>query len=332
MPSGAVAAPPSADLGAVVQFLSEIGSNLVTAANTLRAADSSAALSYRMMRVGLYQHIQELPPADASGKVKLAAPPAPLRAQLEKIFQHKNWAALLEETESALGRNRFWLDLHYMSAQALAGLGEGHAKALAELCRETAVLLKRFPALPTLSYPDGTPFASPAAKGWIESECLPSLGGGGGGMPMPSGVGAPAPVVVVQQGGGGADEIAAVVNEAKKLAAGAKLPDAIAMLSARLAQAGSAAARFRLRVGVGQSFLAAGQVAMARAVFEATEADVAHHQLEAWDPALAAASAEGLVSCYRALAKAGKPVPPEAGLLYDRVCRLDPAAALRLGA
>ncbi len=78
--------------------------------------------------------------------------------------------------------------------------------------------------------------------------------------------------------------------------------------------------------------LAANQAALAKGVFEGLEREIAAHGLEAWEPALAAASAEGLVLCYRALAKGGKPIPPEAGVLYDRVCRLDPAAALRIGA
>ena len=39
-----------------------------------------------------------------------------------------------------------------------------------------------------------------------------------------------------------------------------------------------------------------------------------------------------LLLSLRALAKAGRALPPEAALLYDRLCRLDPAAALRLGA
>ena len=85
-------------------------------------------------------------------------------------------------------------------------------------------------------------------------------------------------------------------------------------------------------IAIGQSFLAANQPAMARAVFEATEKEVAEHGLETWEPALASASAEGLVQSLRALAKGGKPLPPEAALLYDRVCRLDPTTALKLGA
>ena len=319
----------------MLQFLSQSGGTFVEAANALRGADNAAPLSYRMLRVGLYTHILEAPAE--GGKLRVGAPAPALRKQLQTIFDNQKWAALLEETEAGLSRNRFWLDLHFYSASALAGMGESHAKALAELLRETAMVLKRLPNLATLSFGDNTPSASEATKGWIESTCLPALGGGGGGggggFAAPAAGGGAAPqVVVVQGGGGGADETAAIVAEAKKLAAGGKLNDAVAMLSAKLASSGAASTRFRLRVGVGQACLVAGQSAMARAVFEATETDVARHHLEEWDPSLAAASAEGLVACYRALAKTGKPVPPEAGLLYDRVCRLDPAAALRLGA
>jgi type VI secretion system protein VasJ len=150
-------------------------------------------------------------------------------------------------------------------------------------------------------------------------------------MAAPSGGNGAARVVVVQSGSG-AGEDAAVIGEARALAAGGKLPDAIAMLQGRMAGAGSASARYRVRLGIGQVCMAAGQVALARAVFESTEKEVERYGLEEWDPALAAASSEGLYACLKMLAKAGKALPPEAGLLYDRVCRLDPTAALRLGA
>jgi type VI secretion system protein VasJ len=189
------------------------------------------------------------------------------------------------------------------------------------------VVLRRFPTLATLQFSDGTPFADAATRSWIDGEVLAALGGGGA---APSG--GAAQVVVVQQGGGGAGEEAAVVNEARKMAAGGKAAEALAMLHAKATSAPSAAARFRYRLGVGQVCLAAGQPALARGVFEGLERDVVTYNLEAWEPALAAASAEGLVQSYRALAKGGKPIPPEASMLYDRVCRLDPTAALRLGA
>lgn len=330
MPAAAAVAAP-ADASEVVQFLSQTGAGVFGAAGTLRNADVTNPLSYRMVRVGLYLHLVDPPPSEG-GKSRVPAPNPARRTQLAKIAENGKWAALLEETESELQSARFWLDLHRYSAISLAGLG--HQKALDELLRETATVLKRMPALVEMSFGDGTPFASDETRGWIASEVLAG-GGGGGGAPMmaPSGGGGGgARVVVVQGGGGGGGEDEAVINEARALATSGKLPDAIAMLQGRMASAGSAGSRFRVRLGIGQVCMAAGQVALARAVFESTEKEVERFGLEEWDPALAAASSEGLYACLKLLAKGGKAMPPEAGLLYDRVCRLDPTAALRLGA
>ena len=66
-----------------------------------------------------------------------------------------------------------------------------------------------------------------------------------------------------------------MINEARSLASSGKLPDAIAMLQGRMAGAGSASARYRVRLGIGQVCMAAGQVALARAVFETTSKSTA---------------------------------------------------------
>lgn len=328
----ATAAPPPADVTQVAQWLSGVGTTIADTGGTVRRSADAAPIAYRMVRVGLYTHLVDPPPADGSGKTKVPPPNPNDRKKFETIANNQKWSALLEETESTLGASRFWLDLHRFSAQALAGLGEPYAKAHAEVVSGLATVLKRMPSLVEMQFSDGTPFADAQTRAWIDAEVLAggaspasaSSGGGGGG--------GPAPVIVVQQGGGGAGEELAVVNEAKKMAAGGKGGDAIAMLQAKATTASSAAARFRYRLGVGQVALALNQVALAKGVFEGLERDVEAHHLEAWEPSLAAASAEGLVQCYRALARGGKPIPPEAGVLYDRVCRLDPATALRLGA
>jgi type VI secretion system protein VasJ len=326
-PTATVSAPPT-DVSQVATWLSGVGTTVVQTANTVRRAADSTALAYRMTRVGLYSHLVDAPPADATGKTKVPPPQPNVRKQVEAIAANQKWSALIEECESALSQSRFWLDLHRYTAQALAGLGASHAKAREEVVRELATVLKRLPPVATLQFADGTPFADAATQQWITSEVL--AGGGGGGAPSAApGAGA---VVVVQQGGGGAGEEAAIVAEAKKMAAAGKAGDAIAMLQAKATSAPSDAGRFRYRLGIGQVCLAANQAALAKGVFEGLEREIVAHGLEQWEPALAAASAEGLVLCYRALAKGGKPIPPEASVLYDRVCRLDPAAALRIGA
>ncbi len=329
----ATAGPPPADVSQVTGWLGTIGATISQAGGSVRRAADATPLAYRMLRVGLYTHIVDPPPADASGKTKIPPLNPSARKQIETIANNQKWSPLIEETESALNNARFCLDLHRFTAQALAGLGASHAKARDEVVGELATLLKRLPQLPTMQFSDGTPFADEQTRAWISNEVLAGGGGGASAAPAaaPSG-GGPAPVIVVQQGGGGAGEETAVVNEAKRLAAAGKGPDAIAMLQAKAASAPSEAARFRYRLGVGQVALAINQVAVAKGVFEGLERDVKDHDLEAWEPSLAAASAEGLVLCYRALAKGGKPIPPEAGVLYDRVCRLDPATALRIGA
>jgi type VI secretion system protein VasJ len=330
----ATTAPPPADVSQVAGWLGGIGTTIAQTGATVRRAADATPLAYRMLRIGLYMHLVDAPPADGAGKTKIPPPAPAVRKQIETIATNQKWAPLIEECESALGASRFCLDFHRFTAQALAGLGDSHAKARVEVVNEVASLLKRLPQLTSMQFSDGTPFADEKTREWISNEVLAG-GGGGGGASMSSSVpsgGGPAPVIVVQQGGGGAGEETAVVNEAKKLAAAGKGADAIVMLQSKAATAPSDAARFRYRLGVGQVALAINQVALAKGVFEGLEREVASHNLEAWEPSLAAASAEGLVLCYRALAKGGKPIPPEAGVLYDRVCRLDPATALRIGA
>jgi len=325
-PIATVTAAPT-DVSQVAQWLGGVGATVVQTANAVRRAADSTALAYRMTRVGLYTHLVDAPPADAAGKSRLPPPPPNLRKQVETLAANQKWAALIEETESGLSQSRFWLDLHRYTAQALAGLGPNHAKAREEVVRELATVLRRLPQVATLLFADGTPFADGATQQWITAEVLAGGGGAAASAGAPAGA-----VVVVQQGGSGAGEEAAIVAEAKKMAAAGKAGDAIAMLQTKATSAPSDAAAFRYRLGIGQVCLAANQAALAKGVFEGLEREIAAHGLEQWEPALAAASAEGLVLCYRAVAKGGKPIPPEAGVLYDRVCRLDPAAALRIGA
>ncbi len=326
MPS--VQAAPPADATEVVNFARQVGSTLVDAGNTLRGADITAPYAYRLVRVGAWLPLVDPPPVEG-GKTRVPGPQPSVRAQLEKIAQNGKWAALIEECESAVSAARFWLDIQRYTATALANLGPAHARARDEVIRETALFLKRFPDIVGYQFADGTAFADAETQAWIAREVSGALGSSGGNSTATS-------VVVTVAGGrdssAGADEGADVADEARKLAGEGKVAEALALLQGRVHTSGSAAGKFRARLVLGQVCLGAGQVGLARAVYEALEKDVSAHGLEAWEPSLAAASAEGLLNCHRALAKGGKPLPTDSGLLYDRLCRLDPTAALRLGA
>ena len=141
----------------------------MTAAGQLRRTDTADAAAYRVMRVGAWLHMTALPPAPG-GKSQVPPPPDPLRDQLQLMAQNSKWAAVLEETESALSRYRLWLDLHRMSAQALGALGPTHAAARQAVVRETANLLARFPDLVDMSFASGAPMADGQTRAWLDAE------------------------------------------------------------------------------------------------------------------------------------------------------------------
>jgi hypothetical protein len=125
--------------------------------------------------------------------------------------------------------------------------------------------------------------------------------------------------------------------EARKLAAGGKLAEALAVSQAAVAAAPTGLLRFMTRLEVAELAAAAGQPALARALFEDLDREMGQRGLESWDPQLAARCLEGLLRVLRQATKSAPGVKggveaATVGVIYDRLCRLDPAAVLRLGA
>jgi type VI secretion system protein VasJ len=312
----AVAEPAGA--ADVLNYLREAGSAIARAGATLRRADPSDPAAYRMVRTGIWLGMASPPPAQGS-KTSIPAPQASLRTQLEKMAANQKWPEILEECESALTGNRFWLDLHRYSFQALSGMGPAHKRAKEAIVIEVASFLRRMGNVADLTYADGSPFADGATKLWLESDVTVSAGDGGG-----------------NKGSGGppdpnAEADAAALAEAKALIGGGKASDAIAVLQVRVDAASSIRGRFRARLVLAKVCMQGSQFALARALYEGLDKDVVARGLDEWEPALAAEVLEGIVICNRAVAKGGKPLPPDTALLYDRLCRVDPSAAARIG-
>jgi type VI secretion system protein VasJ len=319
-PAAAIDTPPVATMSGAegaTDFLRQTGSALASAAGTLRRAVATDPQSYRMLRVGLYLHLVQPPPADASGKTSIPAPPPSLRTQLEKMAANGKWAEVLEEAESALMQNRFWVDLHYLSARALAELGPTYQPARQSLLVELGAWLKRMPTVPKLTFGDGSPTASGETRAWLESELAPPAATGGG-----------APASKAE--GEGADDEAAALTEARKLLGGGKAPEAIALLQKRVENATSSRKRFRARLALAKLCAASGQANVARALFEALDREATERGLDAWEPALAAECLEGLLGVSKPPPKSPEGLVSEFNARYHRLCLIDPSAALRV--
>lgn len=319
-PPAAIESPAVATLSGaegVTDFLRQTGTALVNAASTLRRAVATDPQSYRMLRVGLYLHLVQPPPADASGKTSIPAPPPALRTQLEKMAANGKWAEVLEESESALTQHRFWVDLHSLSARALAELGPTFGPARQALLIELGTWLKRMPSVPRFLFGDGSPAASGETRAWLESELAPPAATGG------------APAAGKGEVEDGDDE-AAALSEARKLLGGGKAPEAIALLQKRVEGATSSRKRFKARLALAKLCAASGQGNVARALYEALDREAVERGLDMWEPSIAAECLEGLLGVSRPPPKAPEGLVSEFNARYHRLCLIDPTAALRV--
>jgi type VI secretion system protein VasJ len=308
----AAAPPPPATAEAAVDYLRQVGTGLASTAALVRRANPSDPAPYRLLRLGLWLHLAQPPPANGN-RTAIPPPPAPLRAQLERMSANAKWAEVVEEAESALVAHRFWLDLHFFSARALRELGPTHQRAREALLAELAAALKRFKGVTELTFNDGTPLADPQTASWISQEVLAA---------------AAAPGTAKAADGDGAGEGEA---EARALAAGGKVAEAIALLQARILSAAGGRTRLLARLSLAQLCAGAGQLPLARAIYEELDREIVSHGIDSWEPPLAARCLEGLLTATRPAPKAPEAIASAWSNRYARLCLLDPSASLRIG-
>ncbi|PRY06565.1 type VI secretion system protein TssA [Paraburkholderia sp. BL25I1N1] len=125
--------------------------------------------AYRLMRCVRWDTLTEVPPHEVSGKTRLVAPRAELRALLKRLLLQRQWPELLERVEAAFaeGANHFWLDLQYYAFSAQEQAGGDYAKVRDLAATDCALMLERLPGLDQLSFSDGSPFADDTTLEWI---------------------------------------------------------------------------------------------------------------------------------------------------------------------
>lgn len=306
---GAAPTASLADAEAAVGYLRDVGTALVSAAAKLRAASPQDPTAYRIMRQGLWLHMSNPPPAQA-GKTKVPPLQPAVRSKLDLMAQNEKWPALLDEAESSLGTFRFALDLHRYVAMALKGMGAEAAARTVET--EMISCLRRFEGIESFQAGDGSPLADQQTVAWLQS--LAPTGGGpsaGGGEAMDEAA---------------TEALSAASAQAKKGALG----EAISAVEAVARAQASGRARFSLRLGAAKIAFESQRPELARALHEGLDEQVRAHDLERWEPTLVAEHLSGYLKCIQAESKPPGGLPPEAGMLYRRLVRLDPVAAARM--
>lgn len=281
-----VAAP--ADIAALDTFLTSTGQALASTARALREAQPADPRAYRLLRAGLWLHLQSAPPSRADGNTGVNGLSERDREQLTELHDGGKWLGLLTRCENLLVNHRLALDLHRLSAAALTGLGTEYAAARLALQAELRALLTRLPALTELRSSDGLPFADPQTQRWIAVEILPRGG-------APSGANAEAEE----------DDDDSFWTDLRERLRQDDRATALAEVQTRLNAASSERRRFLGQLRLAEACDDAGDTRLAAALFTALAETARERGLDRWDPALALRYLGGLA---RTRHRCGDPV------------------------
>ena len=313
-PTGGETAPaaapaPAAGAGVPEQFSSTTQATqaIIKVAKYLFGQDNKDARAFRLMRAVHFGGLAQAP------KDRILPPvPKPRQTFFGTTAASGNWVNLLVEAEGQFAVTPLWLDLQRFVCQALGNLGAPYEAAKQAVAFECVALYSRLPDVFDLSFKDGTPFADGATRAWLE-EVRGEFGGGGGG------------------GGGGNDALGKGLAEARKLLGAAKASEAVKCLSAVIDSSGSRRQRFQAQLALAGICVDMNRLALAESLLSGLETTMDQFNVDEWEPDLASEAMARLYECLRK--SKPKPTPDDQrrhNAVFARLCRLNPAAALKL--
>lgn len=287
------------------------------ASSCLWQQDPASPICYRLARKAVWYAVEDLPPA-ANGRTRIPPPTTTEKNLLFDLRTRGDAEALLKAAEARLSQYIFWLDLNRLAAEALSRLGSRYEKAHEAVCQETAFLLHRLPGLDKLSFSDGTPFATPETRQWLE------------GMAFRRSTAAeamPAPMDVSPEAGM-ETAINQTVNEILLLIRKGNLIEAMEELQRKLKTASSKREKTLWRLALSRMLVEVGKPRLALPHLDQVLLDIEHHGLEEYDPAIAV---DGLRLAWFALGgQAEQRFKEQAVDVLHRIGRLDMPEMVRL--
>ena len=305
--------PPSP---AEIRSESEALEQVIGLAGFLRKQNPADPVSYRLARCVRWDAVVDEPTSE--GGKTFFEDPAPHRiTYLNTLLGDQDWQTLLDVAEDAFRESpyHFWLDLQRYVVAAMDGLGDRYEQAREAVLLETAVLVRRVHSLPQLTFLEGAPFADPKTRFWLEETVAPLLTSGS------------------ESGSAHADQkLEGSFDEARQLAAGGKLAEAIHSLQEGIQMDGTRRGRFIRRFNMARICMQAGKTAVACSILENLDSEIDAFTLHEWEPDLTLEVWSQLHQCYGMLTT--DEASPQGGLrekaqaVLVRICQVDPGRAL----
>lgn len=307
------------DLGRALEEIMRLGD---LCAGWMRAQGSPDPFGYRIVRTLYWRQILETPPNEDGVTVIPDSDPAVLES-LEQAFGAGEYAAVIEQAETAFFNAPLWFDLTRYTVQALEARGEAFKPAADGVVFELTQLLKRVPDLVKLKTSGGVPLADETTKKWIAKRVLT-------GAPIDMGFTAETNGAARVRGGEAFPE---AQKEARKLARSSKLGPALKLLADGRAKTDRLEDRVAWKLEAARLCMQGGHAEMALAQLEALDDELKRSSIEDWDPALCAEILRDLLRCRQQVAQTADFAPSELARsreLMGRLCRLDVVSALEL--
>lgn len=271
--------------------------------------DLKHPLAYRYRRIACWAKVTALPPSK-EGATQIGPPPPQVTAQMETLQAEGNWPGLIQNAEQKLSQFIFWFDLNRFVAEALQAMGEDHHDAVAAVCQETTALFQRLPQLASLAFTDGTPFADPQTRQWLQQ-----ISGGGDTLPA--------------AGATATDPFETAISEAKAKARRKNHVEAVDMLQQEMQRSPSEHLRMRWRLAIARLLLESKKAQQALPHLEQMLDDIDRFGLELWEPTLAV---EAMTAAWQGFStQTANEYKARAAQVLNRMARVDPSAALRTG-
>ncbi|ENO15487.2 type VI secretion system protein TssA [Marinobacter nanhaiticus D15-8W] len=151
--------------------------SLLKVADLLTELSPTSPLGYQLRRYAIWQAITTAPPARDGVRSDLAAVSADRVSEYLDSLARGGDMALWGRIEQSLAVSPFWLEGHYLSAQAAEAVGQPKcAEAIRVALKE---FIERLPALAEMTFSDGTPFLPKAVGEWILTSGVSGSNGSG---------------------------------------------------------------------------------------------------------------------------------------------------------
>ena len=316
----AIASGEVTEVADAEKAIEESRQKLMRISGFLYKAQPTAPIAYRLSRSITWGWLVSIP-TNENGVTFIQPLPPDAIQKCNALAESKNWNAVVDEVESEFFNRVFGFDLQRLCVRALNELGEEYAGPRQAILTELAGLAKRLPEIFDLKFNDGSLFADPQTKSWIQNDVLP--------ISSSSGASDKAGETAIDSESSEPMEAAA---KAKRLLAQGKLQEAMGLFTEGITKSSLCKVRFLWRLQLAKLCMEAGKLQLALPQLTSLDEDVSRFSLEEWEPGLSLEVIQQLYLCRQKLAGNIQERPPDLenqlAQLYQRLCKLDVNAAL----